>query len=286
MPSVADVLEGYVESREIAGAVTVVVTDDGVADQLATAGFADIEAERPMAQDTLFRIASMTKPITGAAILMLQDEGKLHVSDLVSKHIPAFAELKAPSGQPANLTIAQMMTHTSGLGEGPNNAPSELPGVTTLAHLVPHWLDSPMNYQPGSKWQYTQSGINCAGRIVETLAGQDFDEFLEQRLFRPLGMSSTTFYPTAEQQSRLASTYSVATPGELNLEQRDMPTKAEKPPLGNGGLFSTARDYAAFLKMLLRGGAAPDGRQLLSAEAMSYLASPQTPDDMNCGFCE
>ena len=144
MPSVADVLEGYVESREIAGAVTVVVTDDGVADQVATAGFADIEAERPMAQDTLFRIASMTKPITGAAILMLQDEGKLHVSDLVSKHIPAFSQLKTPSGQPANLTIAQMMTHTSGLGEGPNNAPSELPGVTTLAHLVPHWLDSPM----------------------------------------------------------------------------------------------------------------------------------------------
>ena len=168
MPSVADVLEGYVESRAIAGAVTVVVTDDGVADQVATAGFADIEAERPMAQDTLFRIASMTKPITGAAILMLQDEGKLHVSDLVSKHIPAFAELEAPSGQPANLTLAQMMTHTSGLGEGPNYAQSELPGVTTLAHLVPHWLDSPLKYQPGSKWQYTQSGINCAGRIVET----------------------------------------------------------------------------------------------------------------------
>ena len=135
--------------------------------------------DTPVALNAIFNIHSMTKPITGAAILMLQDEGKLHVSDLVSKHIPAFAELKTPSGKPANLTIAQMMTHTSGLGEGANNAPSELSGVTTLAHLVPHWLDSPMKFEPGSRRQYTQSGINCAGRIIEILTGQDFDEFLE-----------------------------------------------------------------------------------------------------------
>src|SRR6185295_14889461 len=127
-----------------------------------TTGFEDVATKRPMTADTLFWIASMTKPVTGVAILMLQDEGKLNVADPVAKYLPEFASLKTPSGKPANLTISQILTHTSGLGEAGTNGVRK---AKTLADLVPLWLAAPMQYEPGEKWAYTQSGINAAGRI-------------------------------------------------------------------------------------------------------------------------
>src|SRR5690348_5892122 len=114
-----------------------------------------------MTTDTLFWIASMTKPVTAVALLMLQDEGKLKVSDPVAKFIPEFASLKTPSGRPANLTIAQLMTHTSGLGEADRTAAAQ---AKTLADLIPAFLAAPMQFEPGSQWRYTQSGINTAAR--------------------------------------------------------------------------------------------------------------------------
>src|SRR5438132_2566713 len=157
-----------------------------------------------MTVDTLFWIASMTKPITGAAILMLPDEGKLNVADPVANYLPEFANLKTPSGKPANLTITQILTHTSGLGEAPA---AEAQKAHTLADLVPLWLAAPMQYEPGSQWKYTQSGINAAARIVEVVSGMSFDAFLQKRLFDPLGMRDTTFYPTDEQRARLVTAY-------------------------------------------------------------------------------
>src|ERR1017187_1841513 len=121
----------------------------------------------------------MTKPITAVAILMLQDEDKLNVADLIAKHIPAFADLKTPSGKPANLTIAQALTHTSGLGEEDIAA---LRQTHTLAELVPLYLAAPMQYEPGAKWQHTQSGINIAARIVEVASGKPFDVFVQERI--------------------------------------------------------------------------------------------------------
>ena len=123
---------------------------------------------------------------------MLQDQGKLQVTDPISKYIPAFASLKTPSGKLANLTIAQALTHTSGLGEGDSTA---MRNAQTLADLIPLFLAAPMQYEPGARWQYTQSGINVASRIVEIAGGMPFDEFVQKRLFDPLGMKSTTFYP-------------------------------------------------------------------------------------------
>ena len=146
LPGIGSAMQDMIGKNEIAGAVTVVVSKDKVL-HLETAGFADVAAKRPMSPDTLFWIASMTKPVTGAAILMLQDEGKLTVGDPVAKHLPEFAALKTPSGKPANLTIAQILTHTSGLGEASGPAAAQ---AKTLADLVPIWLAAPMQYSPAS----------------------------------------------------------------------------------------------------------------------------------------
>jgi CubicO group peptidase (beta-lactamase class C family) len=170
LPAVQAALTAQVEAGEIAGAVTLVVTRDAILHHAAT-GLADRAAGRPMREDTVFWIASMTKPLTGAAILLLQDEGKLRLEDPVAKHLPEFAALRTPAGRPANLTIAQVLTHTSGLAEAPGPAAE---AARTLADLVPAWLAAPMQYEPGARWKYTQSGINVAGRIVERISGLSF----------------------------------------------------------------------------------------------------------------
>lgn len=280
LPGVGAAMEAMTAKQEIAGAVTAVVNARGVLHLEAT-GFADVAAQRPMAADTLFWIASMTKPITGAAVLMLQDEGKLSVTDPVAKYLPEFADLKTPSGKPANLTIAQILTHTSGLGEASGPAAQ---AARTLADLVPLWLAAPMQYEPGAQWKYTQSGINAGGRIVEVVSGMTFDAFVEKRITDPLGMTSTTFYPSAEQRARLATAY--ARNKETGVLE-PVPPRAEfgrrdRPPQGNGGLYSTAPDYARFCRMLLGGGTF-EGRRYLSPAAMRLLSTPQT-GDLPTGF--
>lgn len=275
LPGVGTAMQQMIAKSEISGAVTVVVSRDQVL-HFETTGFADVAAKRPMAPDTLFWVASMTKPVTGAAILMLQDEGKLTVNDPVARHLPEFAALKSPSGKPANLTILQILTHTSGLGEASGPAAQQ---AKTLADLVPIWLAAPMQYEPGEKWKYTQSGINAAGRIVEVVSGMSFDAFVQKRIFDPLGMTSTTFYPTAEQRARLATAYAKnRDSGALeSVPPRPEFGSRDRPPQGNGGLYSTAPDYARFCRMLLNGGTL-DGRRYLSDAAMKYLATPQTAD--------
>lgn len=273
LPGIGAAMEEMIAKNEIAGAATVVVTRDKVL-HLDASGFADVAAERPMTPDTLFWIASMTKPVTGAAILMLQDEGRLTVTDPVAKYLPGFAALKTPSGKPANLTIVQILTHTSGLGEAGGPAAQQ---ARTLADLVPLWLAAPMQYEPGEKWKYTQSGINAAARIVEVVSGMTFDAFVQKRIADPLGMTNTTFYPTADQRARLATAYA-KNKGTGLLEP--VPPRPEfgprdRAPQGHAGLYSTAPDYARFCQMLLNGGAL-GGRRYLSAKAMTLLATPQT----------
>ncbi|MEI6713521.1 MAG: serine hydrolase domain-containing protein [Verrucomicrobiota bacterium] len=280
LPGVGAAMEEMIAKNEVAGAVTAVLAADKVLGFEST-GFADVASKRAMSPDTLFWIASMTKPITGVALMMLQDEGKLEVRDLVSKYLPEFGDLKTPFGNPANLTIRQLMTHTSGLGEASGAAAKD---ARTLSDLVPLWLSAPMQYEPGSKWKYTQSGINAAARIVEVVSGQSFDAFLQTRLFTPLGMVDTTFYPNENQRARLATGYAKnkesgaleAVPPRFDLENKD------RPPLGNGGLYSTPHDYARFCQMLLGEGSFA-GRRYLSKGAMKFLNTPQT-GELPCGF--
>ena len=280
LPGVSAAMQEMVARQEVPGIVTAVVSKDRVR-HLEAVGLADVGAKRPMTTDTLFWIASMTKPVTGVAILMLQDEGKLTITDPVAKYLPAFADLKTPSGKPANLTITQLLTHTSGLGEAEQSAAR---AARSLADLEKAWLAAPMQYEPGAQWKYTQSGINAASRIVEVVSGQTFDAFVQARIFDPLGMKDTTFYPTDAQRARLVTAYTKhprtgaleVTPPRVDYGTRN------RPPLGNGGLFSTAPDYARFAQMLLNEGTL-DGRRYLSPEAMRKLTTPLT-GDLPTGF--
>ncbi len=280
LPGVGAAMQAMVDQNEISGAVTVVVTKDRTV-HLECTGLANVAAKRPMTPDTLFWIASMTKPVTGTAILMLQDEGKLNVNDPVAKYLPEFANLKTPSGKPANLTITQILTHTSGLGEAGGPAAQ---AAKTLADLVPIWLATPMQYEPDSQWRYTQSGINAAARIVEVVSGMTFDVFLQKRLFGPLGMKHTTFYLDEAQRAGLVTAYAKnKDTGKLDaVPPRPEFGPRDKPPQGNGGLYSTATDYARFCQMLLNGGQL-GGHRYLSANALKLLSTPQT-GDLPVGF--
>jgi CubicO group peptidase (beta-lactamase class C family) len=282
LPGVAAAMQSDIAANDRSGSVTVIVTKDKVA-HLEAVGFSDLKRKTPMRPDSVFWIASMTKPVTAVAILMLQDEGKLNVADPIAKYIPAFANLKTPSGKAANLTIAQALTHTSGLGEGEGAA---LRRAQTLAELIPIYLAAPMQYEPGAKWQYTQSGINVAARIVEVASGQSFDAFVQARIFDPLDMKDTTFYPEGDTAKRRVVGYKK---NEATGEPEAVTLSGSfgvrgHPPLGNGGLFSTGPDYARFCQMLLNGGELR-GKRYLSPEALKLMMSVQT-GDLPTGFLQ
>jgi CubicO group peptidase (beta-lactamase class C family) len=283
--SVGERLRPFIDNKEIAGAVAIVATPDKVL-HLEAIGKADIDADTPMRPDSIFWIASMSKPVTATAVMMLQDEKKLFVDDLVEKHLPEFRQLKTEDGQPARVTIRHLLTHTSGMSE---ITPEEARGVSNLAGVIPLYVAKPVGFEPGSKWVYCQSSINTAARIVEVVSGMPFEEFLEQRLFAPLGMKDTTFYLSEEQLPRLATSYRRTDDGTLEpipirfLDGKS-PTSRDRFPAGNGGLFSTAPDYARFCQMILNGGEL-DGRRYVSPESVKLMTSVQT-DGLKTGFTE
>jgi CubicO group peptidase (beta-lactamase class C family) len=281
LPGIGAAMQAKVDQKEIAGAVTIVMTKEKIV-HVESTGYADLATKRPITPDSVFWIASMTKPITGVAVLMLQDEGRLNVTDPVAKYIPEFANLKTPSGKPANLTITQILTHTSGLGEASGPAAQ---AAKTLAELVPVWLAAKMQFEPGAQWKYCQSGINLAGRIVEVVSGMSFDSFLQKRLFDPLAMKDTTFYPTAAHKARMAVGYEKKKDtGELVAAplRSDYDGARQRPPQGNGGLYSTPNDYAHFCQMLLNRGSL-DGKRYLSEKTYQVLTTVQT-GDLPTGF--
>ena len=282
LPAVHAAMQKCVDDREVAGSVTLVATENGVI-HLDAVGEADLAAKRRMSADSLFWIASMTKPVTGAAVMMMQDEGKLQFDDLVEKFIPEFANLKTADGKPAKVTIRHLLTHTSGLAEMSGQGSRS---VKTLAEAIPFYVNKPVAFKPGSKWAYCQSGINSAARVVEVVSGKTFDRFCEERIFGPLGMKDTTFYPTTEQIARLAQTYARNKDGALEAAPLRMlggpVSSRERMPMANGGLFSTAADYYRFCKMLLDGGQF-GGKTLLKAESVRQMTTVQS-GDVKTGF--
>lgn len=276
IPAVNETIAAAIDNREVAGAVTL-FAEGGEVKHLAAAGLADIETKREMKVDDLFWIASMTKPVTGVAVLMLQDEGKLSVDDPVSKYLPEFEELKNADGEPVSVTIAQCLAHVSGLAD---LSQEESRQATTLAEIAALVAAKPVSFPPGSKWSYCQSSINTAARVVEVVSGMTFPDFLEQRLFGPLGMKDTTFYPDETQAERLATAYRVTEgggfePAPVFILFGKPATFRERAPLANGGLFSTARDYYQFCRMLLNEGEL-DGRRYLSPAAVKELSELKT----------
>jgi CubicO group peptidase (beta-lactamase class C family) len=221
---IAAAMQAMIQAKEIPGAVTLIATRSGVT-HLEAIGSADPAGTKPLRKNSLFWIASMTKPMTGTAILMLQEDGKLSVDDLVGKYIPELANLKTPSGKPANLTLKHLMTHTSGL---PEATAEEARAAQNLADLIPAYTNKPMQFEPGSKWQYCQSGINTLGRIIEVVSGQAYEKFLARRLFEPLGMKDTTFYVRPEQVARLVTPVKRGEDGALT-EPRSVCCKGRLP---------------------------------------------------------
>jgi CubicO group peptidase (beta-lactamase class C family) len=283
--TISERLRPFVDERQVAGAVTLVATPDRIVHQGAI-GKANIADDKPMRGDSIFWIASMTKPITGTAVLMVQDEGKLSVDDPVEKYLPEFTGVKTADGKGARLLIRHLLTHTSGMGEV---SPSQARGIKSLAGLMPLHVAKPLAFEPGTKWVYCQSGINTAARIVEVVSGELFDEFLERRLFGPLGMKDTTFYLSEQQLRRLATSYRRTSKGELEATQNFIlhgktPTSRDRFPAANGGLFSTAPDYARFCQMVLNGGEL-DGKRYLKPESVKLMTTIQT-GDLKTGFTE
>jgi len=277
-PAITAAMDRAIAAKEVAGAVTLVADPDRTL-HLAAQGLADLEKQTPMREDTIFWIASMTKPVTGAAVMMLQDAGKLSVDDPVSKFLPEFKNLKDAAGREVVVTLKQCLTHSSGLSEV---GPEEPDDITTLKDLMPLIVAKPVLFAPGTKWEYSQTSINTAARVVEVVSGLSFPDFLDQRLFIPLGMKDTTFYPSPAQAERIASSYT-RTP-DARLEKAGLIllgsapiTSRERYPRANGGLFSTAADYAKFARMILRGGEL-DGKRYLSEAAVRQMTRVQSGD--------
>ena len=282
-PAISEAMDKAVAAKEISGAVTL-VADDEKTIHLGANGFADLENKASMEADALFWIASMSKPVTGTAVMMMQDAGKLSVDDPVSKYLPEFKGLKDASGKEVEVTIKHCLTHSAGLSEV---SPQESGDIATLKDLMPLIVAKPVQFAPGSKWQYCQTGINTAARVVEVVSGESFPDFLDKCLFHPLGMENTTFYPTEAQAKRLAVSYKRTTAGELEktglLFLGDKPlTSRDRYPRANGGLFSTAADYERFARMILRGGEL-DGKRYLSEKAVKQMTTVQS-GDLQTGF--
>jgi CubicO group peptidase (beta-lactamase class C family) len=276
IPAIRDRLRKSIDAREIAGAVTLVATPNRII-HLDASGKAVLNPGEAMRTDAIFWIASMSKPVLATLLLMLQDESLLSVDDPVEKYLPEFKGLKTVDGKPARVTIRHLLTHTSGMGEITGE---QARASRTLTDVIPLYVARPVAFAPGSKWVYCQSGINTGGRIAEVVTGEPLDKLLKKRLFDPLGMTDTTFYLTEKQLPRLARSYRRTGKGDLEATEilflnGKSPTSTDRFPAPNGGLFSTASDYARFCQMVLRGGEL-DGKRYLKPESVKLMTTIQT----------
>jgi len=277
--------EGVVEAKEVAGAATLVGSKEKVLSSGAS-GLADIATKRPMKTDSVAWIASMSKPVTGVAVMMMVEEGLIALDDPVAKYLPEFKDLKDAEGKEVMVTIAQCMSHTAGLQDLPKEAEA---GLKTLDEVTKLTATLPVKFPPGTKWQYCQTGINVGGRIVEVVSQQNFAEFLDKRLFGPLGMKDTSFYPGADQVARLALAYKKTEAGlEVEVPRvlagKDYGDKS-RYPRANGGLFSTADDFGKFLSMILNGGEA-NGHRFLKPESIREMTKSRTDGLEKVGFVD
>src|SRR5438477_8037118 len=188
--AISDRMRKHIAAREIAGAVTLVATPDRIV-HLDASGHAVLSPDEAMQTDAIFWIASMSKPVLAALLLMLQDEGLPSVDDPVEKYLPEFKGLKTADGKPVQVTIRHLLTHTSGMGE---ITAEQARACKTLASVIPLYVARPVAFTPGSKWAYCQSGINTGGRIAEVVTGEPLEKLLQRRLFDRLGMNDTTYY--------------------------------------------------------------------------------------------
>jgi CubicO group peptidase (beta-lactamase class C family) len=279
----APALQPFIDRGHLAGAVVLVADANQV---LATeaVGLMDLAAKKPMRTDALFWIASMTKPISCTALMMLADEGKVDVDAPVAKYLPEFKDqlliverddehvlLKKPA-QP--MRVRDLMSHTSGITRRDLSGPL-IGDQVPLATRVAAYAAQPLESEPGTKYVYCNAGINTVGRIIEKVSGQSYAQFLQERLFDPLGMTDTTFWPTEEQASRLVTGYQPSKDKSGLEPARRTLTDRTCEPFPAGGLYSTAADMAKFCQMILHQGTVA-GRKYVSPERVNQMTSRQT----------
>ncbi|HXB67102.1 MAG TPA: serine hydrolase domain-containing protein [Candidatus Acidoferrales bacterium] len=278
-------IQRYIDRHEIAGAVTLVARRGRVA-WLRSQGVMSLESQQAMRDDSMFAIASMTKPITSVAAMMLYEEGYFQLNDPVSKFIPEFKNMNVampsapaayklvPADQP--ITIRHLLTHTAGL---PNTyvglTKTEYDKITaarkpedTVGDFTKQLAKLPLNFQPGTSWEYGPA-TDVLGYLVEVISGKPLDQYFEETIFKPLGMKDTSFYPPDEKAARRATIYTPVAGG--GIRPMAMPAaRGRKFFSGAGGLSSTAPDYVRFCQMLLNGGQL-DGTRLLSRKTVELM---------------
>jgi len=288
-------LETAVQKGVLAGAVVLVAQGDRVLASEAV-GFSNLKDQTPMRVDDLFWIASMTKPITAAALMMLVDEGRVRLDEPVATYLPEFTavQLAKPDGSLAKpshpIRVREILSHTGGLRFLNTKDRQKIDSVP-LAVSIEHDLLEPLVHDPGTHYLYSNEGTDTVGRIIEVVAGMPYERFLQAHLFAPLGMKDTTFTPSSAQLARLAKSY--LTNGKtLQLEETQIPYLTYpldgpgRHPAPGGGLFSTAADVARFCLMLANHGQL-DGKTYLSKDAVHQMTIKQTGTAVaeKYGFC-
>jgi CubicO group peptidase (beta-lactamase class C family) len=296
---ITDMVQRRIAAGDLAGAVTIVARRGKVA-HLSAQGVMDLDSKQPMTPASMFRIASMTKPVIGVAIMMLVEEGKLHLNDPVARFIPQFANMKVAVARPTTggsegpsfytvpaqraITIKDLLTHTSGLGSGPMSD-SEIARVARkdgekLSDYIPRLGGTVLEFQPGSRWTYSPgAGFETLGRVIEIASGVPLDQFFQTRIFDPLGMRDITFWPTDAQMPRVASVYQ-RTPTGLTKSRMPNDTMSRNVYFrGSGGLYSSAEGYVPLGIMLSNGGES-GGKRLLSRKSVEMLSAVHIPDTL------
>jgi CubicO group peptidase (beta-lactamase class C family) len=282
------------DSGQLSGVVTMVAKDGKVV-HFEASGQRDVANGAPMQKDTIFRIYSMTKPITGVAMMILFEEGKWQLNDPVSKHIPEFANLKVAKANPASgavaqvapdhpMTMRELMSHSGGLTYGVfGSTPVDKMYVDAnvldpnqpMQAMIDKLAKIPLLFQPGERWHYSVS-VDVQGYLVEKLSGMPFPQFLKERIFDPLRMKDTAFHVPADKLDRFAQFYTLDKDRKLAAHSSADYTKQPALTSGGGGLVSTASDYMRFCQMLLNGGEL-DGRRVLSPLTIKLMRTNMLP---------
>ena len=306
---VAQMIQRRIAAGDLAGAVVAVARKGRVA-YVNSQGVMDLDTKQPMTPSSMFRIASMTKPVVGVGVMMMVEEGKLRLNDPVSRYIPEFRNMKVAVAQPATgrgagappaggapaapqfytvpaqreITIKDLLTHVSGLGSGPMSN-SDIDKIArkegeTLAQYIPRLGGTALEFQPGSRWTYSPgAGFETLGRVIEIASGMPLDRFFRTRIFDPLGMKDITFWPTDAQMPRVATVYGR---GPNGLTRQPTPNDTISRNVyfrGSGGLYSTAEDYLP-LGIMLAGGGDMNGKRLLSRKTVEMMSAAHVADTL------
>ncbi|WP_165231264.1 serine hydrolase domain-containing protein [Aquisphaera insulae] len=287
-----EAVQRQIDDHKISGAVTLVARR-GFVVHLEAHGVRNVETKAPMTVDTIFKMASCSKPVTAVAVLMLVEEGKIRLNDPVSRFIPEFRDMKVAVAKEGSteielvkadreITVRDLLTHTSGLLTGgpgmktPKGGDYWPKAEDTLATAAPRFAQFPLDFQPGTKWNYSPiAGIDTLARIVEVASGQTFDLFVRTHLFEPLGMKDTAFVVPDSRKDRMATVYRKTDKG-LEPNPNDL-VFARSYPSGAAGLYSTAADYFRFGQMLLNGGRS-DGGQVLCPRSVALMSTNEVGD--------